>query len=369
MGSKHGFWKTDTGLQKKVVDTYMATGSIYAAARKTGVSWNTASNIVGLCAPTKSLSEMVESIKPKPIKVKQRKKAYRTREEVNLMMSDLHYGGRHTASQTLGLAEYNVKTAEKRVEILAEKFLGILDILGPSYKFNTMNLILMGDMMDGEAIWQDKVGGTLNVENGGAEQLIGCTELIAGFVKEIGERFNAVRCYCLIGNHPRAANKVTYLNNLDFFMYKMLQYKFDGTHIKVFPMTSWLGAFMLNGHMTIAAHGDYTRSWGQFPMYGIVRDTLKTMGMLNKVPEYALYAHHHSQTHFNISNVEVLVNGSMIGGTEFGVSRFKAIERPSQWMFGMHEREGMTWQFNLRLAKMNELRPDENDILTPYSRI
>jgi hypothetical protein len=303
-----------------------------------------------------------------PYHIRRYKNQVDAKEHANLIVSDLHYGGRETADRTLGLCEYSPDIAKARVISLVEKFIHIMGILKKSYKFNILNIFMLGDMVDGEAMWMSKPGGLLNVSIDGAEQLFGCVDILSWALAELSKEFVEVRVYCLIGNHARATNDGSYLNNFDYFIYRILQKKFAGTHIRIFPMRSWLAAFTINGHLVAACHGDFVESYSGFPFYGITRDTLKIIGMLNKIPEYMLLGHFHNRLSFNVSQMEILVNGSMIGGTAFGIRKVKAVERPMQFMFGMHKKQGLSWQFQIRLDEVKKLNPDNNGILTPYDK-
>lgn len=291
-----------------------------------------------------------------------------TDEEMNLALNDIHYGGIQAFNDTLGLCEYSPKIAEKRMETLVERFYLMYDLFGKAYVFKRLNVLLLGDLVDGEAIWDNKPGGTFYLAKDGADQLFGCFDLLTRLFAELGANFSSVRVYAMYGNHGRARNLGTPRYNLDYFIARMLQAKFAGTHISVYPMDTWFAMFEIAKKLVFAQHGDQTKAWGTYPMYGITRDTLKQVAITGKVPDVVCLAHFHERHNFDISRIEVIQNGAFCGGTSYALRVIKTISAPKQELWGMHPKVGITWRTPLYLGTIPKMQPDSAGIYTPYHK-
>lgn len=64
---------------------------------------------------------------------------------------------------------------------------------------------------------------------------------------------------------------------------------------------------------------------------------------------------------------EILVNGSMPGGSDLSVNKMQTAALPSQKIFYFDHKNGIHRETNIRLADRPELVPDENGIYTAYT--
>lgn len=122
--------------------------------------------------------------------------------------------------------------------------------------------------------------------------------------------------------------------------------------------------------LSIEEKHDYTvnhavvhNSWMGIPWYGIQRamwrlgDLLQGQGI--KV-HFRLIGHFHNTGEIDRTPGEIIINGSMIGGTEYSLKRFMEFGRPTQLFMGCHKDIGITWRYPLRLDLPGV------DLITPY---
>ena len=357
------------------VKLYAKLGSINEVAKVLGVNFHTVQNRLNTAnvdvKDEELLNRLLEKVKdldvtPFSVKHRVRKSGQFSEEHAVILISDIHFGAVVDKDDVFGTLSYNPKEAWRRAETFTAAYESIFSLLRKAYKFPVLHIILLGDLVDGEALWEGKPNWATAISLGAGDQVVEGVNLIGSLISRFAEDFPDVRVYGMYGNHGRMANKATQRANLDYIIAHMLKLKFQTTHVKVFPMKSYISVFKINEKVVFASHGDETRAWNGFPMYGVVRDTLKEMGLVRKVPDLVVKAHFHNSHSFAISQSDVLVNGSWIGPTLYSVKTMKAMEVPVQWMFGVHPKFGKTWSYTARLAEIPELTADKEGIFTPY---
>jgi hypothetical protein len=66
-------------------------------------------------------------------------------------------------------------------------------------------------------------------------------------------------------------------------------------------------------------------------------------------PHYWLYGHFHQAEQAELVHGERIINGSLVGGSQFSIQKMKRTSRPSQSFFGLAKKKGITWRYNLYL--------------------
>ncbi|MFW6129642.1 MAG: hypothetical protein ACOC56_00570, partial [Atribacterota bacterium] len=70
---------------------------------------------------------------------------------------------------------------------------------------------------------------------------------------------------------------------------------------------------------------------------------------LKTIPDYTLAAHFHSAADLTTNHGRVLVNGSFIGPDVYSLKNLQAGALAEQKIFGIHDKRGITWSYNLGL--------------------
>ncbi|GAF73430.1 unnamed protein product, partial [marine sediment metagenome] len=95
-------------------------------------------------------------------------------------------------------------------------------------------------------------------------------------------------------------------------------------------------------------HGDDIKSWGGIPFYGINRSAAKWLGIeavQKRYFQYFVLGHFHSKGILQSPTGEKIINGSMVGSGEYGITMDFA--HPLQLLFGVHQKYGKTWELSI----------------------
>jgi hypothetical protein len=100
-------------------------------------------------------------------------------------------------------------------------------------------------------------------------------------------------------------------------------------------------------------HGDSINSWAGIPYYGIDRAVKNELANTKNGFHYKEIGHFHIAGEFPVAGVKVLINGSLKGGDEFSMAKFHSVEPPSQKIFLISEKHGLSWLLNVDLRPAN----------------
>lgn len=278
------------------------------------------------------------------------KKQSHSPEDVGLMLSDAHIGHHYTLEETGGLSEYNIDVFKERVENMKCATTEIVERHSQIYTLPNLHIFCLGDMvagMNNAGSWSSTY---INIPI--LDQVMIGFEAISDMIYYWLGLFEKVNFYGLAGNHGRAAAKgleKEYVN-WDIVMYKFLEARFrDNPRVKFnVPLTWWIMAEIKN-HNFLLLHGDDIKG-GSYPIIQLVKSEDKMSGLLNKIPDYTLAAHFHSASELTTNHGRVLINGSFIGSDVYSLKNLQKGSKPEQKIFGIHDKQGMTWSYNLNLG-------------------
>jgi hypothetical protein len=274
-----------------------------------------------------------------------------TKEIATLLLGDLHIGEKVSREEVYGFGEYNFDIFAKRLKFLSESIKSITMRKLKGYWIDKLVIFGLGDMVSGrihEEIIENAEDIVFQVMNGAF--------VTAQFVLELSKMFKEIEIDGVLGNHGRVKQRVYYKKryvNWDYMFYQMLgMFLANNDRIKCnFPKSFFLVKKIHNWSFLVL-HGDQIRSWMRIPWYGIERmmwrlgDLLQGKGIN---VHYRVLGHFHNTGELDKVPGEMVINGSMIGGTEYSLINMAAFDRPTQLFFGVHEDIGMTWRYPLRL--------------------
>lgn len=276
-------------------------------------------------------------------------------QHANILFGDWHLGEAITPEETGGLAEYNTEIARERARRCVEAQAEIVQIYTDGgIPIRHCNVSLLGDMVTGEKIYR---GQHAYIDNPTADQVVETKQLLAETLLNMLDIYESITCRCVVGNHGRMGEKgegPTW-NNYDYLVYRWTaDYLRNYSQISWEIPRSWFHVYDVLSWRFCASHGDDVQMYKRIPWYGLERDINDMSAMLWDIeqspPNYWLYAHFHTAEQAEQVHGERLMNGSMVGGSMLSAKGLKRVSRPSQTFFGVSEKKGITWRYNLYLS-------------------
>lgn len=274
-----------------------------------------------------------------------------TKETAGLLLGDFHLGEIVDKVAVCGFGEYNFDIFTKRLKFLAESIKSITTRKLKGYQIRKLIIFGMGDMVSGR-IHEELIENAEDV----IFQVMNGAYVTAQFVLELRQLFPKIDIVGVLGNHGRLTKKVYFkkrYTNWDFVFYQFLSvFLANNADISCsFPKSFFL-IKKIYGWNFMVLHGDSIRSWMRIPWYGIER-TAERLGDLLQGKginvHYRVFGHFHNTGELDRVPGELIINGSVIGGTEFSLMSMSVFDRPTQLFFGVHQEIGMTWRYPLRL--------------------
>jgi len=285
-----------------------------------------------------------------------------TQETAVLLFSDPHIGEIVDKDVVCGFGEYDFAMFNKRLKFLARSIRSIIVRKLTGYKIDKLCIFELGDMVSGR-IHDELIENSEDI----IFQIMNGAFVTAQFVLELAQMFPEIEIDGVPGNHGRLAQKKYYkkrYTNWDFVFYQFLgMFLANNPRIKCNFPKSFFIIKKVRGWTFLLIHGDSIRGWMGIPWYGIERmmwklgDLLKDKGI--KI-DYRVLGHFHNTGELDRASGEIIINGSMIGGTEYSLMSMGEFNRPTQLFFGVHTEIGVTWRYPLRL----DLKGVEE--VTPY---
>lgn len=183
----------------------------------------------------------------------------------------------------------------------------------------------------------------------------GATKLVE-FELDLLHSFESIRNIALPGNHGRYGRKgekkkkVSFDRLLANFSSELL--KNYGDRITWDIPDSPFFEFEVEGHAVHAEHFDAVKSWNGLPYYGLDRAAgrLSQIAMARDVKfKYFMGGHYHSGAMIERPGGMIVLNGSMMGPTEFSSHELKTLSRPMQRLLYFHKDHGITADYWLWL--------------------
>jgi hypothetical protein len=287
---------------------------------------------------------------PKAVKEKPVRKD-REKEEALLLFSDAQLGEEIKLEDTNGFGEYNVDIFKSRMDYLSDEIRRIAEV--QQTNIERLNIFMLGDNVDGLGIYrgQDHHLDVLVVD----QVLIGAEQIAKNLI-ECLSTFERIRIWGIVGNHGRVGKKGEYPTtvNWDYVLYKMLEKMLENYSDRIewiIPKSNWCIADVC-GQNFLLIHGDTIKGWNGLPYYGIDRADSRLKTMLASKGQnfrYMCLGHHHNPADIDSPAGEKILNGTMVGGSDFSINILHTSSRPSQWYFGVKPKKGITWRYKILL--------------------
>lgn len=261
--------------------------------------------------------------------------------EAVVIGSDWHFDEIVDYDQMLGINEYSVEIAKKRIDTLFAQTIENSKI----FDITTINVLLLGDMISGEL--HDLAE---NNELGVMDAILSLTDYTAQHLRNLTKHFKHIKVLGLSGNHGRTHIKPRHKNkqkqNYEYFLYYLLK-----TETKNFVDFDLPKAYMklhdIMGHQFLSLHGDIIKGGNGLNSTpgNLSRDISLLGGTLNEVGKNFKYV---NMGHFHTSNItkayngaKIFMNGSLIGPNEFSLGVLKKGEKPTQTFYIVDKEKGV----------------------------
>lgn len=289
---------------------------------------------------------------PKLYKAKQTK----TTEHLVMHISDIHGDEVVKPSQVGGLEDYDFKICCLRAQNYVEKVLDMSQGNLQGYDFPVLWILSYGDLTSGEI----HNGVSRSYYRNQFKNCLAIGRLQAYMIRDLAPYFKEVKVLCLPGNHGRRSTKKDYEgahDNWDYLVCEISQLLCNNISNVEFAIPDAFSAnIKINGHIFNVSHGDDIKSWNSIPYYGIERKTRRITSLhIKDRIRYFVMGHFHQPA--NISNNmdgETLVNGPWAATNPYAYEGLGVATEPSQWLHGVHEKYGVSWQVKMRLRQTNE---------------
>lgn len=265
--------------------------------------------------------------------------------EMLLLLSDAHFPEKVDPSATLGL-EYNGPICLRRLERVRDTAIRYKDLRGSAYEVRKLSVAVLGDMLSGNI--HDEL--EVTNEKPASEAMVEMTYALYDMGRAFAESFEEVEFIVMPGNHPRFTKKPRSKNKWDNWEWVMGKF-LEGLARDQFKVT--VPKDIIYPHRIFdfkvgLTHGDgvQAQSFAGIPWYSMKqrRDALQALLKTLGQPQLDLlcYGHFHQLIFEEGAGCSLIINGSIKGGDEYGVTRRYQAPPAVQALLTFHPRRGIT---------------------------
>lgn len=274
-----------------------------------------------------------------------------------LFGSDWHWGEVVNPDEIGGVNKYNLEVAHQRLHTLIEGTISLLTqhMVNPMYP--GIIFALGGDMVSGnihEELTETNDMPIMPVVLDLIDQLVPA-------IKRLKQVFGRVFLPCVAGNHGRLHKKVrakeSNFNSYDWLIYQALDRYFAEDPDVVFYIPDGPDALVsVYGHRYLFTHGNQFRSFGDSligPLGPVTRGDHKKRSRNAQIgQEYDTLVIGHFHTLVQMQRV--IMNGSLIGYSEYAFSSNFGYEPPQQALWVTHPTRGITFSMPVHLESKRD---------------
>lgn len=273
-------------------------------------------------------------------------------EHAALVLSDLHIGAYFTLDDTGGLSEYNLDIFKQRMETLKAAVIEITERHRHMYDVPELHIFCLGDIVAG----MNEAGNwsSAYIDQDIYDQMMQGVTSLRDLIACLSRGFQKIHFYGIYGNHGRCAKRGVQKDstNWDRICYEFVKTSLtEYDNIRWVIPTSWFHQENILGHNFYLTHGDGIRSSMGIPFYGVERAERNITGLQKYCPpDYMLLGHFHSAAEIQTNSSRIILNGSFLGGDIYSLRELRRSDVPEQKMFGIHDKKGVTWTYNIHLG-------------------
>lgn len=293
-----------------------------------------------------------------PIKLREYKAPKRKRGDEEEAI--LHLSDGHAAKIT---PSYDEDVYRARMDGIFDSAMTIVTLHRHMYPIRKLHMFLTGDNIQGENPYQGSKVGTIRL--GARDQT---TKLaFPAFVRLIGslaQEFEEIKIEGIGGNHSYS-KLAPETSREDYRLYDLLQAYFAGDK-RIAINIHDRGHAIVNilGFLNFLFHGDECPCPQGVPFFALDKK-LKAWYMQYGGFQYAFGGHFHKRHSDEISSrLEYFMCSTLVSDDEWALKRLGISSNPSQNIYGMHPRFGITWRYPLVVDKkfLPEKLPQDTNI-------
>lgn len=279
-----------------------------------------------------------------------------TAHEMLLIVSDAHYPEKVDPAAAFGV-EYNGDIAMRRLARLRDVTIRYKDLRASSYPTQKLTVAVNGDMLSGTIHEELEITN----EEPMTEALVKMAYALYDMGRAFAEEFPQVEFVVMPGNHPRLEKKPrakAKWNNWEWVMGKFIEaLAHQSKAFTVQVPKALVHVHEIFGRRIGITHGDGVKaqSFAGIPWYSMKqrRDALQSMLKTLGAPQLDMlcYGHFHQLIYEEGQGCSLLINGSIKGGDEYGMSSRYALQPPVQALLTFHPKHGMTDLSRVNLEK------------------
>ena len=274
--------------------------------------------------------------------------------------SDYHFGGIVDPRVTGGIGGYDVKTARERLGKWRDGVLRFTQIMQLTTKVPELHILANGDDMEGNG----HMFGTqaLQMEISAHFQYLGFVADMTEILVSLLSRFEKIHIYKVFGNHGRmsGSKKESYdPDNIELMAWETIAARCELAAPGRFTFdisTAFFQIVDILGTIHFQRHGDGVNLNSTYT--GIVDNKLAFNSIVGFVIPVMVIAHHHTATEREEEiNGDTISNGCFVGPSLLALKmRRPRANRPSQEIWFVHPKKGITHRSRIHLATAEEVR-------------
>lgn len=274
-----------------------------------------------------------------------------------ILMGDIHGGTEIKPDEVGGLGEFNFQIFKRRLDTYLERIISKIEVHRRSAKIKKAVLNALGDMLEGDVIFD---GQAHRIEMVTVDQLFEVAAYLVDWIQRLLATglIDTLDIVAIFGNHGRTTHKKGATKahaNWDYVLYRyMAALLKTEPRVKWFIPKAWFAVYQLFEWRLYCTHGDTIKSWLGIPYYGIQRHDSRTTLLLQSVDlnyHYWICGDKHVTATIPRVQGAQIMNGSIVGGSDFSMHQLGTASEPMQTMFGISERHGKTWQYDFVLDR------------------
>ena len=274
--------------------------------------------------------------------------------------SDLHYGGKVDPIVTGGIGGYNVDLARERLAMWRDGILRFSQMMQALMPVPELHILALGDDMEGNGHMFGSQA--LQMEGSIYFQFMGFVDCVSEVLVQLLERYDKIHIYKVFGNHGRIAARAKDNydpDNVELMAWQVIKERCMAVAPDRFTFDISDSFFMLVdilGWSFYIRHGDGVNLHSTYT--GITHNKLAMNSIIGETLNYMVMGHHHtaSEREEEIDGTAIS-NGCFVGPSLLALRmRQPRANRPSQELFFVHPKHGVTHRHRLYLADRDQVR-------------
>ena len=248
-----------------------------------------------------------------------------------ITLADLHYGKQVISDLVMGVEEdFNRNTLEKRLNTFKEEIIKNIEI----YKPDRIYIVDLGDIADDPQA-QTYPNQHLNQDVTGADQILGCVDLVSQFILDIHQYHDNIKYIQMPGNH--SADEL----NADIIIGSMISRLLESYRtIETKVVKKFYHYEKINEHNFIFSHGNHLSN-SKYKRENNLLNIMRAMNLNGYTYFITGHKHHESDTGTSYEHKQV---PSIVGNDSYSSERLNVNSRPAQMHFIVTE-PGLTGRY------------------------